>query len=170
VGRQLADTIASTRRLHVVHAEPELITDGPLEPAAPVGGAALSFDDVTFVYPGRGRPALSDVSFEVPAGTTVALVGPSGAGKTTIANLLLRFWDPDTWTITLDGIALRDLTLDGLRGRIALVAQDTYLFNNTLEANVRLARPDATQEQIALALSQAALADFVAGLPDGLAT
>ncbi len=146
VGRQLADTIASTRRLHVVHAEPVVITDGPLEPAAPAGGSALRFDDVTFTYPGRFRPALSEVSFAVPPGSTVALVGPSGAGKTTIANLLLRFWDPDEGVIRLDGVDLRELTLDGLRGRVALVAQDTYLFNDTLGANVRLARPDATPD------------------------
>jgi ATP-binding cassette, subfamily B, bacterial len=170
VGRQLADTIASTRRLHVVHAEPVVILDGPLEPDAPVGGSALRFDDVSFTYPGRLRPALSEVSFAVPAGATVALVGPSGAGKTTIANLLLRFWDPNEGAITLDGVDLRELTLDGLRGRVALVAQDTYLFNNTLGANVRLARPDATGEQVAQALERAALAEFVAGLPEGLAT
>jgi ATP-binding cassette subfamily C protein CydCD len=170
VGRQLADTIASTRRLHVVHAEPVAITDGPRAPAAPAGGSAVAFEAVRFTYPGRHTPALSDISFSVPAGATVALVGPSGAGKTTIANLLLRFWDPDQGRIALDGIDLRDLTLDGLRGRIALVAQDTYLFNDTLEANVRLARPDASPEQIALALSRAALAEFVAGLPEGLAT
>ena len=90
--------------------------------------------------------------------------------KTTIANLLLRFWDPDSGAIRLDGADLRDLRLDGLRARIALVSQDTYLFNDTLEANVRLARPDATSEQIELALSRAALQDFVAGLPEGLAT
>ncbi len=170
VGRQLADTIASTRRLHVVHAEPVAILDGTIVPAARDGGSSLRFDDVTFTYPGRSRPALSDVSFEIPAGATVALVGPSGAGKTTIANLLLRFWDPQSGRILLDGVAPPDLTLDGLRGRIALVAQDTYLFNDTLEANVRLARPDATREQVALALSRAALAEFVAGLPEGLAT
>ena len=170
VGRQLADTIASTRRLHVVHSEAVTITDGPLSPASPPGGSGVSFDHVGFTYPGRTIPALRDISFVVPPGATVALVGPSGAGKTTIANLLLRFWDPEQGAIRLDSVDLRQLTLDGLRGRIALVAQDTYLFNDTLEANVRLARPDATPEQVQRALDQAALADFIKGLPDGLRT
>ncbi len=170
VGRQLADTIASTRRLHVVHAEPDVVCDGPVVPVVRPGGAEVRFDHVSFTYPGRTRPALSDVTFAIPAGGTVALVGPSGAGKTTIANLLLRFWDPGSGRIFLDGTPLPDLTLDGLRGGIALVAQDTYLFNDTLAANVLLARPDAPAEQVALALSRASLAEFVAGLPDGLAT
>jgi ATP-binding cassette, subfamily B, bacterial len=167
VGRQLADTIASTRRLAVVQSEPVLITDGVRTPA---GASGVRFENVDFRYPGRSVPALTDMSFEVAAGTTVALVGPSGAGKTTVANLLLRFWDPSAGSILLDGIDLRDLTLDGLRGFIALVAQDTYLFNDTLEANVRLAKPDASPEQVMQALSRAALAEFVAGLPDGLST
>ena len=133
VGRQLADTIASTRRLHVVHAEPVPITDGPRVPA----GAARRLDGALracalHLSRAGSAPALADVDFEVPAGATVALVGPSGAGKTTIANLLLRFWDPEQGRITLDGVDLRELTLDDLRRRIALVAQDTYLFNDTL--------------------------------------
>jgi ATP-binding cassette subfamily B protein len=167
VGRQLADTIASTRRLAVVHAEPVLITDGAREPS---DTSDMRFDHVDFTYPGRSVAAVRDMSFSVPAGATVALVGPSGAGKSTVANLLLRFWDPASGVIRLGGIDLRDLMLDGLRGRIALVAQDTYLFNDTLEANVRLARPDASAEQVVLALSRAALAGFVAGLPEGMAT
>jgi ATP-binding cassette subfamily C protein CydCD len=170
VGRQLADTIASTRRLYVVHSEPVEIADGPLQPPARPGGSSVNFAGVRFTYPGRPRPALTDVTFDVPAGSTVALVGPSGAGKTTIASLLLRFWDPETGVIRLDGVNLGELTLDGLRGRIALVAQDTYLFNNTLEANVRLARPDASGADVALALRRAALSDFVTDLPEGLAT
>ncbi len=140
------------------------------DPAPRAGGSAICFDRVGFTYPGRAVPALEKVAFDVPAGSTVALVGPSGAGKTTVANLMLRFWDPAGGAIRLDGVDLRALKLDGLRGRIALVAQDTYLFNDTLEANVRLARPEATAEQIGLALSRAALAEFVAGLPEGLST
>ncbi|MEO8441741.1 MAG: ABC transporter ATP-binding protein [Betaproteobacteria bacterium] len=170
VGRQLADTIASTRRLHVVHAEPVRVVDGPLEAIAPAGGSSLQFDGVRFSYPGRPRPALSNVSFEVAAGSTVALVGASGAGKTTIANLLLRFWDPAEGTVRLDGVDLRQLTLTSLRQRIALVAQDTYLFNDTLEANIRFAHPGTTAAAIQRALEQAALADFVARLPEGLQT
>ncbi|HEY4044879.1 MAG TPA: ABC transporter ATP-binding protein [Rhodopila sp.] len=167
VGRQLADTIASTRRLAVVQAEPVLIRDGASDPG---DATDIRFEQVGFVYPGRTVPALRDVSFAVPAGTSVAMVGPSGAGKTTVANLLLRFWDPSAGAIRFGGVDLRDLTLDGLRGRIALVAQDTYLFNDTLAANVRLARPEASDEQVELALSRAALAEFVAGLPEGIAT
>jgi ATP-binding cassette subfamily C protein CydCD len=170
VGRQLADTIASTRRLHVVQAEPVRVTGGSCEPPTPAAGASVRFEHVTFTYPGRATPAVADLSFSVPAGSTVALVGPSGAGKTTAANLLPRFWDPSAGVIRLDGVDLRDLTLDGLRRRIALVAQDTWLFNDTLEANVRLARPDASADQVAAALSRAALAAFVATLPEGLAT
>ncbi len=170
VGRQLADTIASTRRLHVVHAEPERITDGPLELPIGHGGSSLQFNRVSFTYPRRARPALSEVSFEVAAGSTVALVGPSGAGKTTAANLLLRFWDPGAGSVRLAGIDLRQLSLDGLRRHIALVAQDTYLFNDTLDANIRLARPDASAAALNRAIEQAALSEFVASLPQGLHT
>ncbi|HEY6433999.1 MAG TPA: ATP-binding cassette domain-containing protein, partial [Acetobacteraceae bacterium] len=170
VGRQLADTIASTRRLHVVETEPVLITDGTLTPPVPLNGSSVTFEAVRFAYPGRHRPALTNVTFELPAGSMLALVGPSGAGKTTIANLLLRFWDPDAGAIRVDGHELHALRLDALRGRIALVAQDTYLFNDTLEANVRLARADATHEQVELALRRAALDSFIAALPEGLST
>ena len=120
--------------------------DGPLEPAAalaPEGGvgAAIRIAHVDFTYPAAAPGAVAvSIRHSLP-GATVALVGPSGAGKTTIANLLLRFWDPTQGAIRLDGVDLRELTLDGLRGRVALVAQDTYLFNDTLGANVRAGPP-----------------------------
>jgi ATP-binding cassette subfamily C protein CydCD len=170
VGRQLADTIASTRRYYAVQREKPAVVDGPLRPPAPVGGSAIRFERVGFTYPGARRPALSDVELVVPAGATMALVGPSGAGKTTIANLLLRFWDPGIGRILIDGVELREFQLDHLRARISLVSQDTYLFNDTLRANVALARPDADEDAIYRALGQAALADFVASLPNGLDT
>jgi len=106
----------------------------------------------------------------VPAGGTVALVGPSGAGKTTVASLFLRFWDPTAGVVRLFGHDLRQYRLDELRSRIALVAQDTYLFNDTLAANIRLARPAASDADVAAAVERAALREFVASLPDGLET
>jgi ATP-binding cassette subfamily C protein CydCD len=171
VGRQLADTLGSARRLHVVEAEPVPVTDGRGVPATTgIGGLAVELADVSFAYPARPRPALDGVSLRVPVGSTVALVGPSGAGKTTVANLLLRFWDPQRGVVRLLGHDLRDYTLDDLRRRIALVAQDTYLFNDTLRANIMLARPDADEAALAEAIERAALSDVVATLPDGLAT
>ncbi len=170
VSRQLADTIASTRRYYAVQREKPAVTDGPLHPPAPAGGSAIRFEGVSFSYPGARRPALSEIRLEVPAGSTMALVGPSGAGKTTIANLLLRFWDPSSGRILIDGVNLHDFELDHLRARMSLVSQDTYLFNDTLRANVRLARPEADEAAVHLALEQAALADFVASLPEGLDT
>jgi ATP-binding cassette subfamily C protein CydCD len=170
VGRQLADTIASTRRLRAVEREAPRVTDGRLAPAPRPGGSAVAFGALGFTYPGRTRPALDGLDLAVPAGRTAALVGPSGAGKSTVANLLLRFWDPEAGRVTLDGVDLRDLTLDGLRKHVALVAQDTYLFNDTLEANIRLARPEATADELDRAIRNAALSAFVASLPQGLAT
>jgi ATP-binding cassette subfamily C protein CydCD len=172
VGRQLADTLGAARRVYAVHAEPVPVTDGPGVPrdAAMAAAPALQMDRVSFAYPGRSRLALSDVSFSVPAGSTVALVGPSGAGKTTVANLFLRFWDPSAGTVRLDGHDLRDFALDDLRRRVALVAQDTYLFNDTLRANILLARPGASAGELAAAIDKAALEEFVASLPDGLDT
>jgi ATP-binding cassette subfamily B protein len=171
VGRQLADTLGATRRVYAVHAEPVPVTDGP-----GVGGdgqpsaIALEMVGVTFRYPGRLRRALSAVSFSVPAGSTVALVGPSGAGKTTVANLFLRFWDPDDGAVRMNGHDLREYGLDDLRRRIALVAQDTYLFNDTLRNNILLARPGATPVELTDAVEKASLAELVAALPEGLDT
>ena len=171
IGRQLADTLGATRRLHAVHSEPVPVLDGPrdAEPARD-GGVGISFDDVTFHYPGIDRPAVQQVKLDLPAGATVALVGPSGAGKTTLAHLLLRFWDLNAGGIHLDGHDLRDYKLDALRRQVALVAQDTYLFNDTLRANILIARPEADAAELEAAIQRAALAPFVAALPQGLET
>ena len=169
VGRQLADTLGATRRLHAVHSAPVTVRDGPGADPAP-GAPALQMDGVDFTYVGTRRAAVSDVSLAVRPGETLALVGPSGAGKTTIAHLFMRFWDAAEGTVRLDGADVRDWSLDDLRARIALVAQDTYLFNDTLRANILIARPDASEADLAEAVHRAALDDFVAALPEGLAT
>ena len=171
VGRQLADTLGATRRIAAVNGEEPEVTDGHgVESVDKRGGAALEVDGVDFAYLGRRELALSGVRFTIPASRTVALVGPSGAGKTTLAHLLMRFWDPLGGTIRLDGHDLRDFRLDDLRRRIALVAQDTYLFNDTLRANILIARPSASVDDVGDAVERAALGEFVASLPDGLDT
>jgi len=167
IGRQLADTLGATRRVYALANEPIPVRDGP--GVAPTRGAAsLALEQVNFTYPGQTRRALSDVSFTIPAGKTVALVGTSGAGKTTTAQLLMRFWDPDSGRITLNGADLRAYKLDELRGLVALVAQDTYLFNDTLRANILIARPEAAEAELLAAIDHASLGELVAALPQGL--
>jgi len=172
IGRQLADTLGGTRRLHAVHSEPVAVTDGPgvSEAEARGGGAAIELENVTFTYPGIRTPALAGVNLTLPAGSTLALVGPSGAGKTTLANLLMRFWDPEDGTVRLNGHDLKAWRIDDLRRHVALVAQDTYLFNDTIRANILIARPEASAAEVAAAASHASLDDFTAALPDGLDT
>jgi ATP-binding cassette subfamily C protein CydCD len=167
IGRQLADTLGATRRVYALANEPVPVRDGP---GAPVkkGAAALALEGVSFTYPGQMRRALSDITVTIPPGRTVALVGTSGAGKTTTAQLLMRFWDPDSGRITLNGADLRDYRLDALRRMIALVAQDTYLFNDTLRANILIARPEASEAELGAAIRHASLSELVAALPEGL--
>ncbi|MGE0542888.1 MAG: ABC transporter ATP-binding protein, partial [Dehalococcoidia bacterium] len=130
----------------------------------------VTFDHVTFRYTPTDPPALRDVSFEAGAGQTVALVGRSGAGKTTAAHLLLRFWDPQDGRILLDGHDIRDFKLDDLRRYVALVAQDTYLFNATLWENLRLGRPEAAESDVLDAARWANVDEFAQSLPDGYQT
>ena len=172
VGRQLADTLGATRRLHSVHSEPVPVRspDHPVPVDTSDGLAAVRFENVSFTYPGTDREVLSDVSFDAHAGTTVAIVGPSGAGKTTAAHLLVRFWDPASGRITLFGEDLRALDLVDLRAHVAMVSQETYLFNNTLRNNVMMAQPDASEYELREAIDRASLGEFVAGIPDGLET
>ncbi|TXK40886.1 ABC transporter ATP-binding protein/permease [Nonomuraea sp. C10] len=131
---------------------------------------AITFEGVTFAYPGSERPAVREVSFTVEPGRTVALVGPSGAGKSTLAALLQRHHDPDEGRVSIGGVDVRDLSLDALRGGVAIVAQDTYLFHGTVAENLRLARPDAGDEQLIAAARLAAAHDFITELPGGYDT
>ncbi|HKV14817.1 MAG TPA: ABC transporter ATP-binding protein, partial [Reyranella sp.] len=167
IGRQLADTLGATRRVYALANEPIPVRDGPGVPPK-TGPASLALDRVSFTYPGQNRRALADVTFTIPAGKTVALVGTSGAGKTTTAQLLMRFWDPDSGRISLNGADLKDYRLDELRRLIALVAQDTYLFNDTLRANILIARPSASEAELQAAIEHASLSELVAMLPEGL--
>src|ERR687891_1804206 len=132
--------------------------------------AGVVFDGVTFAYPGTARPVHAGLSFAVPPGGRVGIVGASGSGKSTIARLLLRFHDPDGGRITIGGGGARELSLAQIRGRIAVVSQDTWLFHGTVEDNVRMGRPDATDAELRAAARAANAEEFIERLPQGYAT
>ena len=135
----------------------------------PEGAGVVAFDGVSFAYDPR-RPVLQDVTFEIPAGHKVALVGPSGGGKTTVGRLLFRFYDPTQGRISLDGQDLRDVTQDSLRAAIGVVPQDAVLFNDSIRDNIVFGRTDATEEEVDNAARLAQIRDFIAALPDGYDT
>jgi subfamily B ATP-binding cassette protein MsbA len=165
---------AATRIFALIDSRPSIV-DRPgaaalrIE-AAPLGGA-IRFERVSFGYHGEeGAAAIDNISFDVPAGTKVALVGPSGAGKSTIFNLLLRFYDIDSGAISIDGRDIRDLTLESLRGNIALVTQEPILFDETIADNIALGHPHVTRQQIEVAARGAAAHGFICELPEGYDT
>ncbi len=149
-------------------AEPR-VTD-PARPKPPPQRADIVFDDVTFAYEGADAAALKSVSFAINEHQRVALVGPSGAGKSTIVGLLLRFFDPQRGAIHIGGIDLRELSLDALRAQIAVVSQDTYLFHGTIADNLRIAKPSASDAEIAAAADAAQIDTFIRALPNGYET
>ena len=136
--------------------------------ALPRFAREVRFEEVTFGY--DDRPVLEAVAFTLRKGEVVALVGSSGGGKTTIANLLPRFWDPTGGRVTLDGVDLRDATLASLRAQLAVVSQETVLFNDTVRANIAYGRPDVSAEQVERAARMAHAHDFIAALPQGYET
>lgn len=130
----------------------------------------MAFEHVTFTYPGAKRPALEDVSFSVSPGQVVALVGPSGGGKTTAASLIPRFWDTDSGQVTVGGADVKELDGKTLMEQVAFVFQDTRLFKQSLLENIRAARPNATREQVEAAARAAQCDNFIRRLPDGYQT
>ena len=166
----MAEGFSAARRLFAdLDVEPE-IREHPGAKELPLGKATIGFKDVGFSYGADGPPALQGVTFEVRRGETVALVGPSGGGKSTILNLIPRFYDATTGAVTIDGIDVRDVTLASLRHQIALVTQEPFLFDETIRANIAYGRPEASEEEIIEAAKAAAAHDFIEALPEGYAT
>ncbi len=156
---------AAERVFATLDVEPA-IRDEPGRPALKIAGGEIAFDNVRMVYP-DGTVALDGVSFIVPAGQTLALVGPSGGGKTTSLNLIPRFWEATGGKVTIDGQSVSSVSLDSLRSHMALVAQDATLFDDTVASNIAYGRPDASRAEIEAAARDAAADDFIRDLPEG---
>ncbi|AWN37060.1 ABC transporter ATP-binding protein [Methylobacterium radiodurans] len=161
--------IAGFRRyMALLGTEPDIADRPGAVAAGPLSGA-IRFEDVAFGY-SPDRPVLRGLNLAVAAGETVALVGPSGAGKTTLCSLIPRFYEVEAGRITIDGHDIRDLTLASLRGQIGIVQQDVFLFAGTIRENIAYGRLDASEAEILEAARRARLSDLIAGLPEGLDT
>lgn len=169
INEQYQSAIVSARRLYeVLHARPT-VPEREGATAVPSGAGEVAFEGVTFGYDPE-RPVLRDVSFRAPAGGVVAIVGPTGAGKTTLVNLVARYYDPQRGRVTLDGVDLRALELGALRRQVAFVFQETYLFSDSVAANIAYGRPGLGEAEIEAAARLAHAHDFVAALPRGYDT
>ena len=156
---------ASMDKANSIDDTPTMDIDGKeLTPA----DASISFGDVSFSY--GERKILDHISLSVPGGTTTAVVGPSGGGKTTLCNLIARFWDVQDGSICIGGHDVRDYKLDSLMKNISMVFQSVYLFNDTIENNIKFGRPDAIHDQVVEAAKRACCHDFISQLPDGYDT
>ena len=164
--REIKQSITDIERMFKLLTQNIEVRDKENAPALKVTGGAVRFDDVSFAYDPE-RPILRGVSFDIPAGRTVAVVGASGSGKSTLVRLLFRFYDVTGGAISIDGQDIRDVTQESLRAAIGIVPQDTVLFNDTLYYNIAYGKPDATREQVVKAARAAHILHFIESLPKG---
>ena len=167
---QLGQASASAARIFEILDATSDVRDKPDAVTLPAVSGRVTFDNVTFKYPGGGDPVLSEVNFTVEPGQCVALLGATGSGKTTIINLLPRFYDPSSGSIMIDGLDLRSVTLDSLRSQIGIVLQETTLFSSTIRENIAFGRPNATLAEVQAAARAAAADDFIDAMPEGYDT
>ncbi len=164
---QMGQAAASADRIFEILDAKSDIVDKPNAAKLPAVKGDVKFDNVTFRYFGGGDPVLKNVTFEAKSGETIALLGATGSGKTSIINLLPRFYDPTEGSITIDGYDLRDVTLDSLRSQIGIVLQETTLFSGTIRENIAFGKPEAKLEEIQSAAKAAAAHDFIMSFPEG---
>ncbi|MBK8823331.1 MAG: ABC transporter ATP-binding protein [Anaerolineales bacterium] len=167
---QLGQASTSADRIFEILDAKSDIVDKPNAETLPAVKGDVKFNNVTFRYFGGGDPVLKNVTFEAKSGETIALLGATGSGKTSIINLLPRFYDPSEGSITIDGHDLRDITLDSLRSQIGIVLQETTLFSGSIRDNIAFGKPEATLEEIQSAAKSAAAHDFIMSFPDGYDT
>jgi ATP-binding cassette subfamily B protein len=169
VYRNVRQSLTDVEQMQRLLASPREVEDRPGAPALQVSAGSVRFEHVSFAYDWRRR-ILDDVSFTVPPRSTVAIVGPTGSGKSTIARLLFRFYDVGEGSVSIDGQDIRAVTQDSLRRAIGVVPQDTVLFNDTIYYNILYGRPEATRDEVEEAARHAQLHDFITRLPDGYQT
>jgi ATP-binding cassette subfamily B protein len=169
IANVLQSAVASAERVFELLDEPEEIADPAVPQVLEAAVGAVAFEHVSFRYE-PDKPLIDDLGLNVSAGETVAIVGPTGAGKTTLVNLLMRFYEIGEGRITVDGIDTRDLTRDNLRRTFGMVLQDTWLFHGTIRENIAYGREDATEEEIVAASEAAHVDHFVRTLPEGYET
>lgn len=167
---QMSQASASAGRIFEIIDAQSDVKDKPGAVSLPIVQGEVVFDHVTFRYFGGGDPVLKDVSFDAKPGQTVALLGATGSGKSTIINLLPRFYDPTEGKIMIDGYELCDITLESLRSQIGIVLQETTLFSGTIRDNIAYGKPNATLEQVESVARAAAAHDFIMSFPDGYKT
>ncbi len=167
---QMSQASASAGRIFEILDTKNEVADKPTAVPLPSVQGKVAFDNVTFRYFGGGDPVLSEVSFEAEPGQTVALLGATGSGKTTIINLIPRFYDPTEGRVIIDGHDIRDVSLETLRSQIGIVLQETTLFAGTIRDNVAYGKPDATMDEVIDAAKAAAAHDFIMSFPDGYDT
>lgn len=163
INEQYQNAMVSSRRLYEVLTAPPTVPEKPDARALAPGPGAVKFEQVTFGYD-PGKPVLHDINFEVPGGSIVAVVGPTGAGKSTLCGLISRFYDAQHGRVLIDGIDVRDLKLSSLRSQVSFVFQETYLFSDTVAANIAYGRPGITAGEIEAAARLAQAHEFIEGL------
>lgn len=167
---QYGQAAASAKRIYEILDAKSDVTDKPNAIALPAVNGVVKFENVTFRYFGSGEPVLKDVNFTTMPGQRIALLGATGSGKTTIINLLPRFYDPSEGRITIDGYDLKDITLDSLRSQIGIVLQESTLFSGTIRENIAFGKSGASMEEIVEAAKAAAAHDFIMSFPNGYDT
>jgi ATP-binding cassette subfamily B protein len=169
IGQAQRAVAGGTRIFEVLDAEPD-VRDAPGATPLPAGDGAIRFEGVSFAYDADGPPVLDGIDLDIPAGRSVAIIGPTGSGKTSLTQLIPRYYDATAGRVLVDGADVRGVRLDALRREVGAVSQDPFLFSTTVRENIAYGRPEATDEEVRLAARMAQAEGFIDALPEGFET
>ena len=169
IGQAQRAIAGGTRIFEVLDTEAD-VRDAPGATAMPAGDGAIRFDGVSFAYDPDGPPVLDGIDLDIPAGRSVAIIGPTGSGKTTLTQLIPRYYDATAGSVLVDGADVRGVRLDALRAEVGVVSQDPFLFSTSVRENIAYGRPEATDEEVRRAARMAQAEEFIDALPEGFDT